>query len=184
MENWLLSKKDLKRVVSEERSFYQKEFGNFFVDWFLGRPARKIAKYLSHLRYMEYYDYKNNKILYAFHYFFEIRLSYKLGFQIPPHTTGPGLKIYHYGGSIIINSKARIGKNCTLHQGVIIGATSKGNPVIGDNVTIFSGSKITGKIYIGNNCIIAPNAVVTKSANAGSILAGIPARVIKMRENF
>lgn len=43
---------------------------------------------------------------------------------------------------------------------------------IGANATIMYG------VTIGNNCIVAANAVVTRNVLAGSVVAGIPARVI------
>ena len=41
------------------------------------------------------------------------------------------------------------------------------------------GCKVFGKIVIGNNVIIAPNAVVVKSVPDNCIIAGIPAKIIK-----
>lgn len=35
-------------------------------------------------------------------------------------------------------------------------------PIIGDNVIIYPGAKIIGKVTIGNNCRIGANAVVVK----------------------
>ena len=40
-------------------------------------------------------------------------LSKKLGFTIPINVFGPGLSIAHYG-TIVVNSKAKIGKNETI----------------------------------------------------------------------
>ena len=55
--------------------------------------------------------------------------------------------IGHFGGIII---RGDIGKNCSVAQGVTIGAKgagkSNGWPVIGDNVFIGAGAKIIGKI--------------------------------------
>ena len=55
-------------------------------------------------------------------------------------------------------------------------------PIIGDNVTIFPGAKIIGPVTIGDNCIIGANSVVNKSFPANSIIAGSPARLIRIRK--
>ena len=48
------------------------------------------------------------------------------------------------------------------------------NAWIGDNVTILPG------VSLGNNVIVGANAVVTKSFPDNSVIAGVPAKVIKM----
>ena len=68
-------------------------------------------------------------------------------------------------GSIIINGKARLGDNCTLYPGVLIGwkgPEEQGCAQIGDNVFVGSGTKIIGGVKIGNNVILGQNLVVTK----------------------
>ena len=57
--------------------------------------------------------------------------------------------------------------------------TSKGEIVIGDNVWIGENACILGGVRIGEGCIIAANAVVTKDIPDYSLAAGIPAKVIK-----
>lgn len=109
------------------------------------------------------------------------RLSRITGFQIPPNTIGPGLTIWHWG-SLVVNGNARIGDNCTIRPDVVIGYKDRTGPapIIGNNVTINSGSRIIGNgIVVGDNVIIAPGAVVTKSIPSNSVVAGVPAKVIK-----
>lgn len=59
------------------------------------------------------------------------------------------------------------------------GLVSKGPVVIKDNVWVGEGVAIMPGVTIGENCIIATNAVVTKDIPANSVAAGIPAQVIK-----
>ncbi len=80
---------------------------------------------------------------------------------------------------ICIAKKATIGKNCHIYQNVTIGASKGGFPKIGNNVSIFAGAVVIGDITIGDNAIIGANAVVTKDVPANTIVAGVPAKVIK-----
>lgn len=107
------------------------------------------------------------------------RISVKLGFSIPLNVFDEGLSIAHYG-TIVVNSNARIGKNCRIQEGVCIGASGgKKAPIIGENVFIGSGAKIIGDIEIGNNIAIGAGAVVTKSfMENGITIAGVPAQKI------
>lgn len=53
-----------------------------------------------------------------------------------------------------------------------------GKIVIGNNVYIGADAIIHYDVTIGNNCIIAAGTVVTKDVPSGSVVAGVPARVI------
>ena len=56
-------------------------------------------------------------------------------------------------------------------------------PYIGDNVSIKARAKIIGDVTIGNDVIVGANAVVVKDVPDHSIVAGVPARVIKTRNS-
>lgn len=51
--------------------------------------------------------------------------------------------------------------------------TSRNNVWIGDNVCIMPG------VTIGDNVIIDANAVVTRNFPANTVIAGVPAKIIK-----
>lgn len=59
-----------------------------------------------------------------------------------------------------------------------------GIPIIGNNVTIYAGAKVFGKITIGDDVIIGANAVVTKDIPPHSMVAGVPAKIIKTRNDI
>jgi len=110
-------------------------------------------------------------------------LGRTLGFSIPINTFGPGLSIAHRG-TIVVNSKARIGANCRLHVCVNIGESTEpgSTPVLGDNCYIAPGVKIFGRIVIGHDTALGANAVVNKNFPEGHVtLAGAPARVVNRR---
>jgi len=105
----------------------------------------------------------------------------KYGFQIYPETEiGEGFYLGHWG-SLVINPKTKIGKNCNIAQGVTIGQQNRGKnegfPVIGDQVWIGPNAVIVGKINIGKNVLIAPNAYVNFDVPNNSIVSGNPAKI-------
>jgi acetyltransferase-like isoleucine patch superfamily enzyme len=53
---------------------------------------------------------------------------------------------------------------------------------VGNNVWIGYGAQILRGVSIGDNAIIGASAVVTKDVPANAVVAGVPARVIRMRE--
>lgn len=58
---------------------------------------------------------------------------------------------------------------------------SKGDVIINNDVWIGRNATIMSGVTIGNGAVIAANSVVTKDVLAYSIVAGNPARVVKMR---
>lgn len=53
--------------------------------------------------------------------------------------------------------------------------------MIGDNVTIFAGAKVIGNIRIGNNVTVGANSVVTSDVPDNAIVAGVPARILRIK---
>lgn len=139
------------------------------------------------LRKLEYYkNVKNNgpfnKLIYLYLRLRYKKLSVKLSFTIPENVFGPGLAIVHYG-TIVVNENAKVGANCRIHVGTNIGASGGTNkaPQIGDNVYLAPGVKILGDIKVPNNTAIGANSVVTKSfEEENMMIAGIPAKIIKL----
>lgn len=138
------------------------------------------------LRKCEYYENcKKDPISRIYAKFLKLRyvnLSQKLGFSIGFNTCGPGLCLEHYG-NIGINQHAKIGCNCRIIGGVVIGATESNKvPTIGDNVFIGFGAAIVGAVTIADGVAIGANAVVSKDILIPDItVGGIPAKVISQK---
>lgn len=94
---------------------------------------------------------------------------------------GPGL-LFQHGFSTIVFCR-KMGSNCCINQQVTIGEGHGGVPSIGNNVHVCAGAKVIGNIVIGDDVIVGANAVVVKDVPSHSIVAGIPAKVIKVRKD-
>lgn len=57
--------------------------------------------------------------------------------------------------------------------------TSKGDLVIEDNVWIGEGASILGHVRIGEGSVVAANSVVTMDVPPYSLVAGVPAKIVK-----
>ena len=53
---------------------------------------------------------------------------------------------------------------------------------VGNNVWIGYGACVLRGVSVGDNSIVGTNSVVTKDVPANAVVAGIPARIIRMRE--
>lgn len=108
----------------------------------------------------------------------------KYGIEIDLLRVGGGLRLIH-PWMITVNKNAEIGSNATLYKGCTIGeiidGAKKGNPVIGDNVTIYANATVCGNITIGNNCEISSGAFVNFDVPDDSIVIGNPGVIHKRR---
>lgn len=156
-------------------------------DWFLRNESWYIFHYIRHLRYVEYYKGRNI-LLFLWHFFRYKRLGFMLRFTIYPGTCGPGLRIYHAGDFVHVGPNVHIGKNCTLLPGVVFGNKSEkaddSQVVVGDNCYIGLGAKIFGAVNIGHNVTIGANAVVTRDIPDNAVVGGVPARVLRIKDNL
>lgn len=101
---------------------------------------------------------------------------------------GKGLFLPHTQGTVI--GAWRIGINATIFQGVTLGAreidfsySEQSRPIIGDGVTVGSGAKVLGGLFVGDGARIGANSVVLQSIPAHALAVGVPARVVKQSES-
>jgi acetyltransferase-like isoleucine patch superfamily enzyme len=125
---------------------------------------------------------------------------------------GHGCKIRVHEGEVSIGAKTVIGQECTIsaYQHVSIGreciiadrvmlidfdhgVTEVERPIraqgiykrdvrVGHNVWMGYGACVLRGVSIGDNSIVGTSAVVTRDFPANSVLGGVPARVLRMRE--
>jgi acetyltransferase-like isoleucine patch superfamily enzyme len=125
---------------------------------------------------------------------------------------GHGSKIRSHEGTVSIGAKTVLGQECTIssYQHVSIGRECviadrvmlidfdhgmveverpirlqgiyKRDVHVGNNVWIGYGACILRGVIVGDNAVIGTNAVVTKDVPANAVVAGVPARLIRMRK--
>ena len=119
------------------------------------------------------------RLVYAFY------TQYVLGCDIKPCTRiGKGFKIFHSAHGSVVNPATVIGENVSLRQNTTIGAkgfeSSEKSPVIENDVTIGPNVCIIGNITVGHHSVIGAGAVVVKDVPPYAVVAGNPARIIRM----
>lgn len=143
-------------------------------------------RYIKCMRFCEYHLNNSsnlfNKICYYAYKLKLLRLGRKYNIQITPNTCGYGLRLMHLsgGGGILLNIK-KCGNYCGFNAGVLLGNIDNqdNRPILGDYVAFGPGAKAFGKITIGNNVFVAPNAVITKDIPDNVVVGGIPAKILK-----
>lgn len=105
------------------------------------------------------------------------------GIDIHPGATIGGSFFIDHGSGVVIGETAIIGDRVRLYQAVTLGARSfpsddsgaltKGlarHPIIEDDVVIYSGATVLGRVTIGQGAIIGGNVWLTESVPAGSVI--------------
>lgn len=84
------------------------------------------------------------------------------------------------GGRAIVGKNSHVGAGAVL-AGVVEPPSAK--PVtVGDNVLIGANAVIIEGVSVGSGAVVAAGAVVTRDVPENAVAAGVPARVIKMRD--
>lgn len=102
---------------------------------------------------------------------------------------GPRLVIRHPAG-IVIGQGAKIGSGIFLQHGVTLGVAQIGSnptnlyPSVDDDVEIGSYAVILGGVRVGAGATIGALSLVNKDVPAHTVVAGIPAKVIKIKKSL
>jgi 2,3,4,5-tetrahydropyridine-2-carboxylate N-succinyltransferase/tetrahydrodipicolinate N-acetyltransferase len=86
----------------------------------------------------------------------------------------------------ILGGRATVGKNCHIGAGAVLAGVieppSAKPVVIEDGVLVGGNAVVLEGVRIGEKAVVAAGAVVIEDVPAGAVVAGIPARVLKTRE--
>ena len=110
-------------------------------------------------------------------WFHKVNLSWN-GVDIQPAARiGRGLTMSHPVG-VVIGDGVKAGHTLTLLQHVTLGQRDGAFPVIGNEVTVYTGASVLGDICVGDGAIIGAHALVLSDVPPNTIVAGVPAKVI------
>ncbi|WP_461791084.1 serine O-acetyltransferase EpsC [Pseudothermotoga sp.] len=133
---------------------------------------------ISHLLYR----WKIYPLAYVFHYLCRVLFSMDIH---PAAEIEPGVVIDH-GIGVVIGATATVKSGTVIYHGVTLGAkricSGKRHPDVGRNVIIGAGAKILGPIRVGDNSVIGANAVVLNDVPENCLAVGIPARIVRRRD--
>lgn len=92
-----------------------------------------------------------------------------------------------HGAGVVIGETAEIGDDVLMYAGVVLGGTTlekkKRHPTIGNNVVIGSAAILLGPITVGDASRIGANSVVVRPVPPGSVVVGVPGRVVGGRQD-
>lgn len=171
-----LSFKEFKRLVKTDLRCYMKPF------WYCVLMVPGFKYTFNHR--LCYYLSKHKLLfpLYILQYFRLRHLTFKLGIEVVRDMSLPeAFCIAHFGGITFYPKSC--GKNVLLRPGVVVGTAGSfdysKNPIIGNNVKFGAHSCVLGGVEIGDNVVIAANAVVVKDVPSNCVVAGVPARIVR-----
>ena len=86
----------------------------------------------------------------------------------------------------VLGGRATVGKRCHIGAGTVLAGVvepASATPVIiEDDVMIGANAVVLEGVRVGRNAVVAAGAVVTQDVPEGAVVAGVPARVIKQRD--
>ena len=108
------------------------------------------------------------------------------GIEIHPGATIGKRLVIDHGMGVVIGETSMIGEDVLIYHGVTLGGKENSaidrHPIIGSHVVLGAGSKIIGRITIGDNCYVGANTVVTKDVPAGSTVVGQTGKILSKKE--
>ncbi len=85
--------------------------------------------------------------------------------------------------NVVLGGRATVGKNCHIGAGAVLAGVieppSAKPVVVEDNVVVGANAVVLEGVTVGKGAVVAAGAIVTEDVPPNTVVAGVPARVIK-----
>ncbi len=86
----------------------------------------------------------------------------------------------------VLGGRATVGKNCHVGAGAVLAGVvepASAKPVVlEDNVLVGANAVVIEGVHVGKNAVIAAGCVVIEDVPENAVVAGVPGRIIKMKD--
>ena len=86
----------------------------------------------------------------------------------------------------VLGGRAIVGRNCHIGAGTVLAGVvepASATPVtVEDDVMIGANAVVLEGVHVGRGAVVAAGAVVVEDVPDNAVVAGVPARIIKMKD--
>ena len=109
------------------------------------------------------------------------RLARRWSCHIDPRAT-IGQVLFMHPSAVVIGAGVVVEDGVTIFQGVTLGGTRGGFPVVRRGATIYGGASVLGPVEVGHHAVVGAGAVVLTDVPPYATAVGVPAHIVPKSE--
>ena len=173
----------LIRDIIDELPPSKRTLIRFIINYLFNHPF----KIMINIRMGQRFSKSRNPLLRLYSRFLKNRQMYRWSCDISYNAKIGKRVVFGHPIGVVIGHEAIIEDEVRIWQNVTLGSHGKGEntkqyPTIKKGAKIFAGAKIIGGITVGQNSIVAANAVVNIDVPDNCIAVGIPCKILTKKD--